>query len=701
MIGDFEFVELLTEREHCGRKIPVRVYTAKGSSKYAYDAVRDAAAVLDYFADIFGVDYLLPKCDHVAVPEFISGAMENWGLIVYRPPKILYDAETSDNRVRLKACYVVAHELAHQWFGNLVTMNWWNELWLNEGFATWAGYLAVGHLHPGKSGYVEKVEIRKLTCYHRMENTHLLFGMMPSSFLNMHSANSGQASVMEEAFTLDALPASHPIDLAVKSSWEVEQLFDDITYFKGAAVIKMLSTFLGLDVFLQGITTYLKRHAYGTATEEDLFAALEEHSKFPVSQFMQSWIRKAGFPVVELVLNGEQTVGRQRRYLATGGSEDEAQRTEWHVPLTTDRKTKTNSITMTTAEEILLDPGQPASIARLEQFTFCHMKLPNQDLTHLLDMQAKLSGETKITLVRDFRALTIAGERSAGDLLEFCSSIDDAGDVFVLLEIKKGIDLLQSVFSANEDISLGLSAYIRDFISKRKVTLQWDLTSHGYLAIEHQRLCLQLLLSSQNGEALKSIEQQFASWSSGSEEEPMNFSPSLLGTVLGYGVANLGEPAYRRVKESYLRSTTIDGKEVRLSALGRIKDPHLVREFLDFVLSGEEMALQNVHLAFAALGDNDCSRAILWEYIKTEWTTVYARLSKCPVVLNWCINMGLGQFSDMDAAIDISSFFADKNVAPFQRSLMVALDCIRRNAAFKERSETQLRLWLKQKGFLS
>lgn len=107
--------------------------------------------MLDYFAEIFKVDYALPKCDHIAVPEFVSGAMENWGLITYRTTKILFDEKTSSNKVRLKAAYVIAHELAHQWFGNLVTMEWWNELWLNEGFATWAGYLAIDHLLPCES----------------------------------------------------------------------------------------------------------------------------------------------------------------------------------------------------------------------------------------------------------------------------------------------------------------------------------------------------------------------------------------------------------------------------------------------------------------------------------------------------------------------------------------------------------------------
>lgn len=149
-LGDLEYVEAFTKRQHAGRKIPVRIYTTKGLTQYAKFALEDACNTLDFFGESFGVDYPLPKSDHLVVHEFISGGMENWGLITYKPTKILFDPSTSDNRLMSKVSYVVAHELAHQWFGNLVTMSGWNELWLNEGFATWAGYLAVDHLHPGK-----------------------------------------------------------------------------------------------------------------------------------------------------------------------------------------------------------------------------------------------------------------------------------------------------------------------------------------------------------------------------------------------------------------------------------------------------------------------------------------------------------------------------------------------------------------------
>lgn len=128
----------------------MRVYTPLGLTKYATVALECACKVLDLFQDLFKIDYPIPKCDNLVVPEFVCGATENWGLITYKPTKVLFDPQTSNNRVLAKAVYVVAHELAHQWFGNLVTMNSWSELWLNEGFATWAGYLAVDYLYPGK-----------------------------------------------------------------------------------------------------------------------------------------------------------------------------------------------------------------------------------------------------------------------------------------------------------------------------------------------------------------------------------------------------------------------------------------------------------------------------------------------------------------------------------------------------------------------
>lgn len=147
-VGDFTYVEAHTERKYNGKPLPVRVYTTRGLEEQGRFALEHAHKTIDYFSDIFDVEYPLPKSDLLAVHEFAMGAMENWGLVTYRTTAVLFDDEKTDARYKQRVAYVVAHELAHQWFGNLVTMDWWNELWLNEGFATWVGWLAVDHLHP-------------------------------------------------------------------------------------------------------------------------------------------------------------------------------------------------------------------------------------------------------------------------------------------------------------------------------------------------------------------------------------------------------------------------------------------------------------------------------------------------------------------------------------------------------------------------
>lgn len=231
-IGDFEYVEAFTERHYNGKPLPVRVYTTRGLKEQGRLGLTQCLKVVDYFSEIFKVDYPLPKLDLLAVHEFSHNAMENWGLIVYRTTAILYDEEKSDPKYRNKISYVVAHEVAHQWFGNLVTMDWWSELWLNEGFATWVGWLAVNHLQP-----------------------------------DFHVWSQFVQEAMQTAQRLDGLRASHPVEVPVRDSLEVDQIFDAISYLKGSSIIRMLSSHLGEEVFLQGVSDYLKKHTYGEASK--------------------------------------------------------------------------------------------------------------------------------------------------------------------------------------------------------------------------------------------------------------------------------------------------------------------------------------------------------------------------------------------------------------------------------------------------
>jgi aminopeptidase N len=393
--GDFEYVEAFTERKYGGKNLPVRVYTTKGLKEQGQFALDNAAKVLDYFSELFGIDYPLPKSDLLAVHEFSHGAMENWGLVTYRTTAVLYDEKNSDSRFRNRVAYVVAHELAHQWFGNLVTMDWWSELWLNEGFATWVGWLAIDHLYPDWD----------------------VWGQFVTESVGM-------------AFKLDSIRGSHPIEVPVKNALEIEQIFDHISYLKGSSVIRMLSSYLGTDTFIKGVSNYLKKHAYGNATTEDLWSALSEASGKDVSHFMSDWIKKIGFPVVTVAEEPGQISLKQTRFLSTGDVKAEEDETVWWIPLglKTNPKSTTAeeaSATLTTREDTLRNINTDFYLINTNQTGFYCVNYPAERLAKLGAVSQQLTLEDKVGLIGDAVTLAISGQGSSAGFLALVEGLKE------------------------------------------------------------------------------------------------------------------------------------------------------------------------------------------------------------------------------------------------------------------------------------
>jgi len=290
--------------------------------------------------------------------------MENWGLITYRTTAVLFDEKSSDQKYKNRIAYVVAHELAHQWFGNLVTMDWWNELWLNEGFATWVGWLATDHIHPDWHVWPQFVSDR-----------------------------------MQTAFTLDSLRSSHPIEVPVKDALDVDQIFDHISYLKGSSVIRMLAAHLGQETFLKGVGSYLKAHAYGNAMTIDLWSALSEASGQDVPALMDPWIRKIGFPVVTVGEEPGQIGVKQSRYLSTGDVKSDEDTTTWWVPLGFEGKVGTKEVTpiaFTKKEDIVRDVDDSFYKLNKDNAGFYRTNYPPQRLARLGTQTDRLSISDKI-----------------------------------------------------------------------------------------------------------------------------------------------------------------------------------------------------------------------------------------------------------------------------------------------------------------
>src|SRR5919106_3407353 len=259
MVGEFESVEAQAEGTL------VRVWTTPGKKEQGRFALDVSCRLLSFYNNYFGIPYPLPKLDLIAIPDFAAGAMENWGAITYREVALLVDPAHSSAATKQRVAIIIAHEIAHMWFGNLVTMEWWNDLWLNEGFASWIEYKAVDHLFPEWEMWLQ-----------------FLF------------ADIGPA------MSLDGLRNTHPIEAEVKTTHDINELFDAISYSKRAAIIRMLEQFLGDETFRRGLVHYLSAHEYGNARTEDLWASLAHVSGKAVKEIMDAWTKQPGYPVVEV-----------------------------------------------------------------------------------------------------------------------------------------------------------------------------------------------------------------------------------------------------------------------------------------------------------------------------------------------------------------------------------------------------------------
>src|SRR5438067_7147759 len=284
----------------------IRVITTKGKAEMGRYALEATAQILKYYNDYFGVPYPLPKLDQIALPGGFGGAMENWGGITYFESTLLFDPKNSSAETKQHIYEVLAHEMAHQWFGDLVTMAWWDNLWLNEGFASWMGSKCTAHFNPQWEVWLRR------------------------EFPRDPSRRVGIAK--EAAMEGDARSTTHPIQQPVATEAEANSAFDDITYKKGQSFLRMLESFLGEDVFREAIRHYMAAHMYSNTSTADLWNALSETSGKAVAEIAAGRTEQPGFPVVKVKREQDGSVSlMQERFTVNFKN---APPLEWKIPLT-------------------------------------------------------------------------------------------------------------------------------------------------------------------------------------------------------------------------------------------------------------------------------------------------------------------------------------------------------------------------------
>ncbi|KAF2146106.1 uncharacterized protein K452DRAFT_324140 [Aplosporella prunicola CBS 121167] len=665
-VGDFEYVEDFTRRKYNGKNLPVRVYTTRGLKEQGRWALDHAHKTVDYFSEIFRIEYPLPKVDLIAVHEFSHGAMENWGLITYRTTAVLFDQAHSDQRYKNRVAYVVAHELAHQWFGNLVTMDWWSELWLNEGFATWVGWLAVDHLHPEWN----------------------VWGQFCSESL-------------QTAFSLDSLRNSHPIEVPVKDALEVDQIFDAISYLKGSSVIRMLSAHLGVETFLLGVAKYLQKHKYGNATTNDLWTALSEASGQDVNAFMDPWIRKIGFPVVTVAEEPGQITVQQRRFLLTGDVKPQEDETTWWVPLGLNSGSQNASKSagaLTTKEDTIRDVDDSFYKLNVNQTGFYRTNYPPNRLMALGAAKEKLSIEDRIGLVGDAAALAQSGDATTAGFLALIEGFQSEREYIVWQQILIALGNIRSIFSEDDEISKGLKLLARKLVTPATEEIGWEYADNeDYLTGQLRALLISAAGLAGHEGVIKEAQRRFAAYQSGDKSA---IHPSLRSAIFRIVVTEGGQEAFEAIKQEFLTTTSIDGKEICLQSLGRVQTAELAKTYLDFLFS-PAVQVQDMHSGASSLAANSKTRHALWAYIKANWDSkVYPELKGNMVVLERFVKLSLSKFASHEVAADVGSFFANKDCKGFDRALAQSNDIMTGGAKYRERDSGVVKEWLGAHGYL-
>ncbi|KAF2832170.1 hypothetical protein CC86DRAFT_400942 [Ophiobolus disseminans] len=661
IIGELNYIETNSFR------VPVRVYAPKDRDiEHGRFSLELAAKTLAFYEKTFNSDFPLPKMDMIAIPDFSAGAMENWGLVTYRVVDVLIDEKASGAAVKQRVAETVQHELAHQWFGNLVTMDFWDGLWLNEGFATWMSWYSCNVFYPDWKvweGYV----------------TDNLAG----------------------ALSLDSLRSSHPIEVPVKRADEINQIFDAISYSKGSSVIRMISKYVGEETFMEGIRRYLKKHAYGNTETGDLWAALSEASGKDVGKVMDIWTKKVGFPVITVTEGSDSIHLKQNRFLRTADVKPEEDQTLYPVFLGLRTKEGVNE------DLTLFDREADFKLKDLDFFKLNadHSSLYRTSYTpdrlRKLGIAAKeglLTVEDRAGMIADAGSLAASGYQKSSGILSLLDSFKSEPDFVVWQEITGRIGSLRGAWMfEDQPVRDALKQFQLDLVKDKAHALGWTFGDDvGHIEQQFKSLMFGAAGISGDEEITKASFDMFNKFIAGDRSA---IHANIRGSVYAIVLAKGGKEEYDAVLNEYLNAKTADERNSALRSLGRAKSPELIKRSLDLALSNDVKG-QDIYLPIQALRSHQEGCYALWEWVKNNWEELEKRLPPSLSMLSSVVSIATSSFTHREHIKDIESFFAKKSTKGFDMSLSQSIDAISAKAAWLERDSEDVKQWLKEHKYL-
>lgn len=647
---------------------PIKVWATPGSEHLGQYSADIAAKTLAFFDAKFDIPYPLPKLDMVAIHDFSAGAMENFGLVTFRNIDLLLNPENANVNTKQRVTEVVMHELAHQWFGNLVTMDFWDGLWLNEGFATWMSWYACDSLYPDWKVWESYV-----------------------------------ADSLQLALSLDSLRSSHPIEVPVQRIDQINQIFDAISYSKGSSLLKMISRWLGEDVFIYGVSLYLKRHMWGNTQTSDLWRALSDASGKDVVTVMNIWTKKIGFPVILVEEHGKTLRLTQNRFLSTADVQPEENKTLYPVFLAlrtskgTDEsltlETRSKDITLNVSDDFFKLNANLAGLYRTAYGTDRWIKLGQAGV------DGKLSVEDRVGLVADAASLAASGLIKSTDFLNLVRAWSAENNYVVWGSSLANIAKIRMMLMF-EDPALvtGLRAFCLDLISSKLANVGWNFSKNDSFA-DQQIKSLLFGAAAANGhkEAIAYVYNVFNKSVAGDKSA---INPNIRAPVFNTVARLGGMDDYEKLYHIYTHPQSMEEKIDALRAFGRFENETVLDKFMGLLLQTNIVKLQDIYIPMQGMRAHRLGVEKLWEWLKTNWDALQVMLPPGLSMLGSVVTLSSSGFTQESQKQEVKAFFDGKNLKGFDSNVAQALDLITSKANWASRDAAHIRLWLVENRYL-
>ncbi|XP_045619599.1 endoplasmic reticulum aminopeptidase 1 isoform X2 [Procambarus clarkii] len=670
VVCDYARVSVLTKHN-----VNVSVYAPPNMISQAKYALRIASHILDFYDMFFGVSYPLPKQDLIAIPDFGAGAMENWGLITYRETALMFDKNHTSSRAQQGVAVVIAHELAHQWFGNLVTMSWWSDLWLNEGFASFMENIGTGVAEPGWA--------------------------MQEQFL---------VEKMHPALELDALLASHPISTPVTDPAQIESIFDTISYKKGASIISMLESFIGRNMLQEGLRLYLDLHRYGNAATDDLWKALSEISKksgneLDIKGIMDTWTLQAGFPLISVSLQDGHVTASQSRFLVCEENVTDPNEPfnttlgyRWHVPLTYVTSDSPHNQTMywMNLTDVEFDVAKDVKWIKFNvgQRGFYRVGYDTagwEAIIHaLLTDHNTFSPADRASLIDDVFTLVKAGTISAAVALDLSVYLKEETKYIPWhTALSHLFQWVQLIF--NYPAHTLMLDYIHTLVQPHYERIGWNDTGTHIERLLRSEV-LWAAVQCGNTHAIQEAQKWFSAWRSNSYTIPPNLRSVVYSTGVRYGT----EEDWRHCWHVYNTSSVPSEKGLMLQAMAQTRDPWLMQQYLEYTLDDVKIRPQDVMTVLKEVSKNPGGILPAWRMVRQHWQKISRLFGHGSFTMGAIIKAVTSPFTSSFDLGEVESFFKDVDVGPGERALAQALETIRLHIQWHQHNLEDLTQWLHQ-----